>query len=391
MNCDVIIVGGGIHGVGVAQAAAAAGYSCALLERKNLAWGTSSRSSKLIHGGLRYLESAQISVVRECLRERTILLDLAPDLVRLVPFHIPVYRHTRRRPWQIRVGLSLYSALAGPNPGASFASLPRSEWDDLDGLTTQGLEQVFRYFDAQTDDARLTRSVMASARSLGAELLEGTELLRADLRDDGVVLACSQNGRQVEMHGRVLVNAAGPWVNEVLGRVTPTPRSRPIEWIQGSHLVLDAEVARGAYYLEALQDGRAVFVLPWQGKAMIGTTETPFHDDPDKVAVLPAERDYLLRTFESYFGRRAWETPRILSEFAGLRVLPAVEGSAFHRSRETVLQTDSPSHPHLLSIYGGKLTAYRATAERVMTTLAPSLPACQRRADTARLPLPSVA
>lgn len=155
--------------------------------------------------------------------------------------------------------------------------------------------------------------------------------------------------------------------------------------------MLDAEVARGAYYLEALQDGRAVFVLPWQGKAMIGTTETPFHDDPDKVAVLPAERDYLLRTFESYFGRRAWETPRILSEFAGLRVLPAVEGSAFHRSRETVLQTDSPSHPHLLSIYGGKLTAYRATAERVMTTLAPSLPACQRRADTARLPLPSVA
>ena len=161
---DVVIIGGGIHGVGVAQAAAAAGHRVLLLEKTALASATSSRSSKLIHGGLRYLESAQFGLVRGSLRERTLLLQLAPDLVRRLPFHIPVYAGTTRRPFTIRAGLSLYALLGNLAPDCRFASLPRTDWPDLDGLATDGLQAVFRYYDAQTDDAALTRAVMASAR-----------------------------------------------------------------------------------------------------------------------------------------------------------------------------------------------------------------------------------
>src|SRR5271167_4239880 len=149
---DVIIIGGGIHGAGVLQAAAAAGFRALLIERRALASGTSSRSSKLIHGGLRYLESGQFALVRESLRERAILLRIAADLVELKPFYIPVYRQTRRRPWQLKLGLGMYALLGGFNAGTRFGAVPRSEWAALDGLERQGLEAVVRYHDAQTDD-----------------------------------------------------------------------------------------------------------------------------------------------------------------------------------------------------------------------------------------------
>jgi len=167
---DVVIVGGGIHGAGVLQAAAAAGHSALLIERLGLASGTSSRSSKLIHGGLRYLETGQFALVRESLRERAIHLRIAAELVELKPFYIPVYRNTRRRPWQLKLGLWIYALLGGFDPSTRFGTVPKREWSSLDGLDTQGLEAVIRYHDAQTDDASLTRAVVQSALSLGAEL-----------------------------------------------------------------------------------------------------------------------------------------------------------------------------------------------------------------------------
>jgi glycerol-3-phosphate dehydrogenase len=170
MTYDIVIIGGGIHGVGVAQAAAAAGYSALVLEQTGLASGTSSKSSKLIHGGLRNLESGQWRLVRESLREREVLLRVAPELVRLVPFYIPVYRHTRRPAWQIGTGLSLYALLGGLHENNRFSDMARSGWAQLDGLDTRDLQHVFRYYDAQTDDAALTRAVMHSAESLGAQL-----------------------------------------------------------------------------------------------------------------------------------------------------------------------------------------------------------------------------
>src|ERR1700689_4638942 len=167
---DVIVVGGGIHGAGVVQAAAAAGHSTLLIEKRELASGTSSRSSKLIHGGLRYLESGQFSLVRESLRERAVHLRIAADLVELKPFFIPVYADTRRRPWQLKLGLAAYAVLGGVGGRTPLGRGPKSEWPHLDGLKTLGLDAVIRYQDAQADDSELPRAIVDSARTLGGEL-----------------------------------------------------------------------------------------------------------------------------------------------------------------------------------------------------------------------------
>ena len=167
---DVVIIGGGIHGAGVLQAAAAAGHKALLIERQALASGTSSRSSKLIHGGLRYLESGQFALVRESLRERAIHLRIAAELVELKPFFIPVYRDTRRRPWQLKIGLWIYALLGGFDAATRFGSVPKAQWPALDGLKSSDLDAVIRYHDAQTNDALLTRAVVKSALGLGAEI-----------------------------------------------------------------------------------------------------------------------------------------------------------------------------------------------------------------------------
>lgn len=378
---DVVIVGGGIHGAGVAQAAAAAGHSLLLLEREALASGTSGRSSKLIHGGLRYLESAQFGLVRESLREREILLRNAPGLVRRVPFYIPVYAATRRPPWVIRAGLSLYALLGG----ARFESVARARWDDLDGLDTRGLRAVFRYEDAQTDDALLTRAVMRSAQALGAELRCPANFLSAVRRADGFVVHYLHDRGEHECHARALVNAAGPWVNTVLERITPRPPRLPVELVQGAHILVEGTIRQGVYYVEAPADGRAVFVMPWKGQTLVGTTETVFTGDPASVQPLPQEHAYLQETLQQYFPRCAG---RLLGSFAGLRVLPQGAGTPFHRARESVLYPDDPEQPRLVSIYGGKLTAYRATAAKVLRRLRRSLPPRPARADTATLTLP---
>lgn len=383
---DIVVVGGGIHGAGVAQAAAAAGHRVLVLEQNGLASGTSSRSSKLIHGGLRYLESGQFSLVRECLRERTLLLRLAPSLVRLRPFHIPVYPETSRRPWQLRLGLSLYSILGGLRPETRFRSLPRRHWDRLDGLDTRRLQRVFRYYDAQTDDAALTRAVMHSAQVLGARLEMPAAFLTGELTQTGVIVHYRRGETDHSCRTRVLVNAAGPWANEVLARITPPPTAQAVDLVQGSHILLEGRLEAGCYYMEAPRDRRAVFALPWQGRILVGTTELPYRGDPAKVTPTEEEMDYLLETFGHYFP--AWRAPgrdAIRGAFAGLRVLPAAPGSAFNRPRETILHPDRNRRPRLLTIYGGKLTAYRATAEKVMARLAGSLPDRRPRGDTRKL------
>ncbi len=385
---DVVVAGGGIHGTGVAQAAAAAGYSVLLLEKSDLAAGTSSKSSKLIHGGLRYLETFQFGLVAECLRERAILLRVAPQLVRLLPFTIPVFERTRRGPMLVRTGLSLYALLGRFGPGAAFSTLARREWDSLDGLRTDGLRAVFRYSDAQTDDRRLTRAVMASAQSLGAQLAMPAELLAAQLCDDGCEVHYRQDDREKTCRARVLVNAGGPWANDILGRVLPRQEEFPVSLVQGSHIVIDHRFEQGIYYLESPRDGRAVFVMPRENDTLVGTTEIRFRGHPDTVTPYPRERAYLASVVEHYFpALRGAVAGKIREAMAGLRVLPEGKGHAFHKPRETVLRTDRKASPRLLSIYGGKLTAYRATAEKIVGRLAPHLPARTRMADTSRLPL----
>jgi glycerol-3-phosphate dehydrogenase len=387
--CDVVVIGGGIHGVGMAQAAAAAGHSVLLLEEKALASGSSCRSSKLIHGGLRYLETGQLRLVRESLHERTTLLRIAPELVRLRRFYIPVYRQTRRQPWQLRVGLSLYSVLAGFRAGARFGTLPRQRWHELAGLRTRDLQSVFWYQDGQTDDALLTAAVMRSAESLGAELALPARFTGATIDADGVTvryLTNAAHAREREIRARVLVNAAGPWAAEVAKLITPAIHRPRLELVQGTHVLLDLPARDYCLYVESPRDGRAIFFMPRQGHTLVGTTEVRFRGDPRRVAPSPNELNYLRGVTHHYFGAAA-AGQRVLDSFAGLRVLPAGSGHAFHRSRETLLLPDDSRRPRVLSIYGGKLTTWRAVSARALRMLAASLPARLPRARTDQLPL----
>jgi glycerol-3-phosphate dehydrogenase len=386
-NYDVAIVGGGINGAGVAQAAAAAGHTVLLLEQSAIAHGTSSRSSKLIHGGLRYLETAQFALVRESLRERALLLRLAPDLVRLVPFHIPVYRGTRRRPWQVRAGLELYAMLGAWERPNQYSTVPRREWDALDGIETRDLQTVFRYYDGQTDDAALTRAVVRCAQSRGVELVLPGRFEGAVLETDGCSVNFRDGGRSRACRARILINAAGPWVNKVAERVTPPAPRQEIELVRGTHILVRGAPERGIYYLESPGDGRAVFAMPRNDGMLVGTTEAPYENDPEDVAPPRSEQDYLCNVLQHYFPARRGGTPEVISAYAGLRVLPKGSGRAFDRPRETIFAVDRAQRPRMLSIYGGKLTTWRATAAKVLARIAPALPRRRAVADTATLKL----
>ncbi len=388
---DVTVIGGGIHGAGAAQAIAAAGHSVCLLEQTEIASGTSSKSSKLIHGGLRYLESGQLSLVRECLRERQYLLNNAPHLVKLTPFLIPIYRQTQRRPLTIRLGLSLYAALNGFKKSGLFKSIPKKMWPNLDGISLNELQQVFQYWDAQTDDKLLTQAVVASATQLGCEVLKPAKVIRLVRQPKTWLLTYTQNNREKTILSKVVINAAGPWVNQILNKVEGQVKTKTIDLVQGTHIVLEGKTEQGIYYIESPIDQRAIFVMPWYENTLIGTTEKIYHGDPSTVQASSSEVTYLLTSVKHYFPKyQNLDTSQVLDQFAGLRVLPSAKGSAFSRPRETSIVEDKTQAPGLFSIYGGKLTAYRATSELLVNQIAHHLPTVKPVANTRVLTLPEV-
>jgi len=364
MDYDLLVIGAGIHGVTVAKAAAKQGCRVLVLEQYDgPAQGTSSKSSKLIHGGLRYLESGQFRLVRECLSERRRLLKQQPDLVKLVPFHIPVYRHTRRKTWMIAIGLNIYRLLGGKD----FKHIARRDWPKLDGLKTRSLKRVFRYWDAQTDDLQLTRRIIEEAERHGAQVHYGATFCGAQCSAKNCEVSFEIDAEVRTVSTKAIINASGPWVNTVLAKISPPITPLPIELVQGSHIVVPGKLKRGIYYMEAPQDQRAVFVMPWQGNTMVGTTETPYQGDPAEVRPLESEIEYLLETRNHYFDPPA-KREHVIKSFAGLRVLPAGKNNPFSRSRETVLHNDRKL-PNVLSIYGGKLTSHHHTMVRIMKKL----------------------
>lgn len=386
---DLVIIGAGINGAGIAQAASARGWSVLVIDKGEVAGGTSSKSSKLIHGGLRYLETLQLKLVYECLRERRLLLRNAPDLVKLKPFYIPVYRHSRRSPLWIRLGLCLYAALGGFGRNTRFAKVPPQQWQKLNGLNTEDLTHVFRYYDAQTDDAALTKAVLTSAQTLGAQVITNRRVTH--VLGDQEFYHVLLHGERQGIRCRALVNAAGPWVNHVAACIEPAVPALPVDLVQGAHIVLDFPAPDGCFYLESEDDGRAVFVLPWKNKVMVGTTETVCGDTPEQCRPQQAEIDYLLRVYNDYFpnAERDASADDIVAITAGLRVLPKAESPSLvvnKLPRETQLLS-SGKHPMYLAVYGGKLTSYRATAEKVAKMLADGLPKKESCAKTEELML----
>ncbi len=386
---EVLIIGGGIQGAGIAQAAAAAGYQVLLVEKTGWGAGTSSKSSKLIHGGLRYLQQFHLGLVRESLREREILCRIAPHLVTLNSFYIPIYRDTKIRPWQLRIGLSLYALLGGLGKNQRFAQVPQRQWHNLPGLRTEQLQAVFQYSDGQSDDERLTQAVVASASQLGAVIACPVECRSATATGNGYEVILSQGIGETTVRCQVLINAAGPWSDEIASRITPMPSQPPLALIKGSHLILNKQLSRECFYLESPLDGRAVFVLPWRGQTLLGTTESPFTGDPALATCSPEEKSYLLATLAHYFPEYATAV-EVMGTMAGLRVLPEGDGRIHGRSREVVIVRQLHADHGYIAVCGGKLTTYRSTAGKVVKLIRHCLGLRPSIANTAELSLPEI-
>ena len=380
---DVIVVGAGVHGAGVAQAVSAAGYSVCVIEKHTVGCGTSSKSSKLIHGGLRYLESYQFSLVRKSLKERAVLCRIAPELVKLQPFYIPIYKQTFRRPWQIRLGLSIYALLGNAHKNNLFKRLSKNSLESIDGLNGENLQNTYRYYDGQTNDKKLTEAIMTSAIQLGAKLIDSAEIKSITKNNESFNVRYQHEKSEKNISSTVIVNAAGPWVNEINNVINIKTKLLDIDLVQGTHIIIDVAAPSGIYYLEA-KDKRAVFVMPYEfdGRkiTMVGTTEKIFEGHASDVKATEEEVDYLLTLYSSYFPKD--KNIKILNQFAGLRVLPKYNGSLFSRPRDTVLHWATTG---LLNLYGGKLTAYRSTSNSVLKKIKPLLGKKRRVAFTEQL------
>lgn len=368
---DMIIAGAGIHGAAVARQAVEHGYSVLVLEQyESPAQGTSGRSSKLVHGGLRYLETFNIGLVRECLLDRKRLLDKYPDLVRLRRFFIPIYKETNRSRLAIKTGLSLYGMLSKSGKYGRHRKIFKREWDALDGIKKEDLTTVYQYWDAQTDDVKLTKRLIQEAEEQKADILFNAKIERCDRKSDSLLVTYIQDGKVSEVSGKYFINATGPWVNEVLEKCSPKVPELPIERVQGTHIELPGELKKGIYYFEAPQDKRAVYAMPWHGHILFGTTETIYKGAPEKVEPTMLEISYLLTIFNHYFPDNPVEGTDIIKSWAGLRVLPFNDKVPFKRSREAVFHSDNKRDPRIISIYGGQLTSHQSTAEKLLKLMA---------------------
>lgn len=364
---DLVIIGGGIQGAGVALLARQAGYSVLLVEKNYWASATSSKSSKLVHGGLRYLQTGQFKLVYECLREREWMLKKYADLVTLNWFYIPVYKSSRYKPWKLFIGLWLYRLLAGNTTSSQFRRVDKKEWPQLSGLKQEELIAVYAYQDAQTDDAELTRTVIGEAQTAGADCYQKTVLIntkKVSLEPSDScgyeMLLQQENQHPFTVTTSTIINATGPWVNHTLQSIIPSPSKRiDIDLVQGSHMIVSPQLSEDCFYMEAPQDGRAIFCLPWKGKSLIGTTELPHNDKPETAQVSVDEINYLQGVITHYFPNYQYT---VEDTFCGLRVLPQSDKKAFLRKRDTIITKEQS----VISLYGGKLTAWRATAEKVL-------------------------
>jgi len=387
---DLLVIGAGITGAGIARDAAMRGLRTIVVDQHDIAWGTSSRSSRLIHGGLRYLEEGDVGLVFEALRERKILLGLAPHLVQPLPFVFPVHRGDRVPLWKLWAGIWLYDLLA------AFRNV---RWHRLLGkrgvlkaepmVRERGLVGGVRYHDAQCDDARLTLATVRSALRHGAEVTTHarvTALLRADGRIHGARLEDQLTGATGEVQARVVVNATGPWCDAL--RRLEDPGAVPLlRTTKGAHVMVRRERLghEAAITLTSPIDGRVMFVLPWGRFSYIGTTDTDSTEDPDRVEASAEDVVYLLRSANAAFPNARLSESDVVATWAGLRALIANgrEVGASQVSREHLI-AEGPGG--MLTIAGGKLTTYRKMAAELVDEVAERLHRLDGRPRVPRAP-----
>ncbi len=372
INCDVLIIGGGINGAAIARDAAGRGLSVVLCEKDDLAAHTSSASSKLIHGGLRYLEHYEFMLVRKALIEREVLLRAAPHIIRPLLFLMP-HDAGQRPAWLIRAGLFLYDHLARRDllPGSRGINLRRH-------VTGQPLKSVFTrgflYADAWVDDARLVMLNAIDAREKGAAVYTQTTCLSAERKNERwlATLRTSKNAI-IQVNAATLVNAAGPWAAHLLQLLTQQKTEKPVRLVKGSHIVVKRLFDHPNAYIFQHPDGRIVFAIPYEGDfTLIGTTDLEYHGDADQVAIAQDEIAYLCELSNRYF-QQAITPADVVWSYSGVR--PLMEDASADASavtRDYHLDLDKQGAP-LLSIFGGKITTSRKLAEEALDLISPLL------------------
>ncbi|RID90824.1 glycerol-3-phosphate dehydrogenase [Gemmobacter lutimaris] len=362
---DLFVIGGGINGAGIARDAAGRGLSVVLCEKDDLAEGTSSRSGKLVHGGLRYLEYYEFRLVREALIEREVLLNAAPHIIWPMRFVLP-HSPEDRPAWLVRLGLFLYDHLGGRKklPGTRTLDLRRDpEGTPILDQFTRG----FEYSDCWVDDARLVVLNALGAAEKGAEVLTRSPAISARRENGGwtIITRDSATGETRTFRAKCLVNCAGPWVSEVINNVAGSNSARNVRLVKGSHIIVPKWWAGSNAYLVQNHDKRVIFINPYEGdKALIGTTDIAYEGRAEDVAADESEIDYLLAAVNRYFKEKLRRSD-VLHSFSGVRPLfDDGKGNPSAVTRDYVFDLDETGGAPLLNVFGGKITTFRELAER---------------------------
>jgi glycerol-3-phosphate dehydrogenase len=392
---DLLVIGAGINGAGIARDAALRGLRVLLVDKGDIGGGTTSWPTRLIHGGLRYLEHYEVSLVRESLRERERLLRIAPHLVHPLGFLIPIYDRDRRGPRLIRLGMIGYDLLSFDK------SLPRHRMFTREqalareaGLAPEGLEGAAFYYDAQNEfPERLAVETALSAHDQGALVMtyQRAERLVVDGgRVTGVELRDERTGERRVARGALAVNVAGPWVDDVLGSLASAPHEKLIGGTKGTHIVVEPfpGAPSTALYVEAT-DGRPYFIVPWNDLYLIGTTDSRYEGDLDHVEATEDEIAYLLTETDRVIPGAGLRREDVLYTYAGVRPLPEMRGGKEGGiTRRHIIHDHAPQVQGLISIVGGKLTTYRELAEQTVDKALRKLGREARKCRTGELPLP---
>lgn len=369
-DADVVVIGAGINGLGIASDAASRGLTVIVLEMDDICSGVSAWSGRLVHGGLRYLEHYDFALVRESLRERERLFRNAPHLVKPVRLLMPSYKHNRRPSWLIRLGMITYDALSFDKKTARHQVLNLKETiERFPGVGREGLRGAVVFTDGQVEYAeRLCVEVAVEAVQHGASIRTKAKVDSAVMRDGrvvGVGYVDTRTGERHEVLAPVVLNVAGPWIDRILGPEAP-PQPRLNGGTKGSHLIVDQFPGSptDVVYYESRRDGRLVLVIPWMGRYLIGTTDRRFDDDPDDARCDVDELDYLLSEVNELVPEAQLSANDVLFTYSGVRPLPYAPGvSEWKVPRSHVLHDHAPSLPGLVTVVGGKLTTYRQLAE----------------------------
>ena len=379
---DVLVVGGGIVGAGVARDAAMRALRVGLIEQHDLAFGTSSRSSRLLHGGLRYLAQGRIMLVYQASREKLVLRRIAPHLVQPLAFVFPAYRGKSWPLWQLRLGVKLYDLLcSGNNFGRSEYLSPDKTLACVPGLASAGLSGAVRYYDALTNDARLVIDTHRSAARHGAVICNYTRLEKAEPAAAGWQCSLSDvlSGRQYQVLARTVVNATGPWGQSI------GPSRVRLRLTKGVHLVIDRRRLPLTDAVVMTEDGRILFAIPWLDRVILGTTDTDYHGAPEAVRTEAEDLDYVLGLVNRFFPRAGLGPADVLSTWAGLRAL--VGGQSGQPSDISRAHRIEMPEPGWLNVFGGKLTTYRLIGQQVVDALVRYLGRSSLPCRTAVVPL----